>query len=570
MIAASVPASYRTRAPYRVWTSFVASTAYGMRQAEICGCSTCIQCSDPERHPVAMTEDFRTAPGTDTPVHRYGLRSDVVVTACGDDAELAHPWGRQRIRDLGVGTVRRMVELAQTQLVLDPRAAEDVRLLQLLQRLPHLATTTLVGGRGMALVTAVPVARTAGLPAGPPWRGGVALAVLSRFAYLRRLPDNGDGVCVLECPLADFRITLHQPAAAAFIAALATPRPPVEAARLAAISPLVGEALALLLQETGFLDNNTAQVDNLDAWDFHDLLFHSRSRLRLHDYPRSCDLQPHRNLPEPGLPRRYQHVEEAAGIDLPVPDWTTVLGPDPKFSQVLEGRRSVRAYSDTPITIQQLGELLYRSARVRKLIPKNPQAANGYAIVHRPYPGGGAVGEIEVHAAVARCDGLDPGVYHYDAAAHRLHSRPSHPDREAAFREVMAGARRATGTATDLQVLLLMTSRLGRLSWKYDQIAYALTLKHVGVLYQTLYLTATAMGLAPCALGSGSIDAAAEALGLDWVSEPVVGEFLIGSRPVDGSPAASGFTDVVPLARAAGQQPGSDGSLSWSSTVTGS
>ena len=60
-------------------------------------------------------------------------------------------------------------------------------------------------------------------------------------------------------------------------------------------------------------------------------------------------------------------------------------------------------------------------------------------------------------------------------------------------------------------------------------MAYATTLKNVGVLYQTMYLVATAMGLAPCALGCGDSDAFARAAGADYYAEPSVGEFLLGS-----------------------------------------
>jgi SagB-type dehydrogenase family enzyme len=62
-------------------------------------------------------------------------------------------------------------------------------------------------------------------------------------------------------------------------------------------------------------------------------------------------------------------------------------------------------------------------------------------------------------------------------------------------------------------------------------MAYALVLKHVGVLCQTMYLVATAMGLAPCALGTGDSDLFAYATGLDYVAESSVGEFALGSRP---------------------------------------
>jgi hypothetical protein len=56
--------------------------------------------------------------------------------------------------------------------------------------------------------------------------------------------------------------------------------------------------------------------------------------------------------------------------------------------------------------------------------------------------------------------------------------------------------------AEPMQVLIVLTARVGdRL--KYQSIAYALVLKHVGVVLQTMYLSATAMRLAPRAVGTG-------------------------------------------------------------------
>jgi SagB-type dehydrogenase family enzyme len=77
--------------------------------------------------------------------------------------------------------------------------------------------------------------------------------------------------------------------------------------------------------------------------------------------------------------------------------------------------------------------------------------------------------------------------------------------------------------------------------WKYQSMAYALTLKHVGVLYQVMYCVATAMGLAACALGGGDSDAFAEATGLDYLAETSVGEFILGSRPVNGKRTDDGL-----------------------------
>jgi hypothetical protein len=45
-----------------------------------------------------------------------------------------------------------------------------------------------------------------------------------------------------------------------------------------------------------------------------------------------------------------------------------------------------------------------------------------------------------------------------------------------------------------------------------------------------MYLVATAMNLAPCAIGAGNSDLFAAAVGTDYYAETSVGEFILGSR----------------------------------------
>ena len=146
----------------------------------------------------------------------------------------------------------------------------------------------------------------------------------------------------------------------------------------------------------------------------------------------------------------------------------------------------------------------------------------------RPYPGGGALYELEVYAVVHACAGLAPGLYHYEPCGHRLEVLAA-PSAEVAA--LLADASQATGIPAErLQVLLVLAARFPRVMWKYSSMAYAAILKHVGVLYQTMYLVATAMGLAPCGVGAGDSDCFARAAGLDYYAETSVGEFLLGSR----------------------------------------
>jgi SagB-type dehydrogenase family enzyme len=138
-----------------------------------------------------------------------------------------------------------------------------------------------------------------------------------------------------------------------------------------------------------------------------------------------------------------------------------------------------------------------------------------------------------------------PGIYCYDPVGHRLVLvNEAVADREA----LLSVAARATGIqpgpgAGGPDVLVTMTARFQRVSWKYGAIAYATTLRHTGVVYQTMYLVATAMGLAACGLGNGDADLSAKVFGLDYLVESSVGEFLLGSRrsgdAMGGSPPAS-------------------------------
>lgn len=69
------------------------------------------------------------------------------------------------------------------------------------------------------------------------------------------------------------------------------------------------------------------------------------------------------------------------------------------------------------------------------------------------------------------------------------------------------------------------------MSWKYQGMAYAAILKHVGVMYQQLYLVTTALGLAPCAIGAGNSDRFAAAARTHYYEETSVGEFVVSGTP---------------------------------------
>jgi SagB-type dehydrogenase family enzyme len=354
--------------------------------------------------------------------------------------------------------------------------------------------------------------------------------VLSRFAYLRREGPEA----VLESPLAHARIILNDCRAAALVGALAAPAAAGDLAEKVGglgVDAVAG-VLALLLR-AGMLGEAGAedQVPALQPWEFHDLLFHARTRRGRFDAPyggtyRLAD----RLAPPPALkPAMAGPVHE-----LVRPDLDRLERDDPPLAWVQAQRRSIREFDAArPITDRQLGEFLFRVGRVtgyREAEVSTPRGPVRQAFASRPYPAGGGLYEQELYAAVQACNGLAPGLYHYDPAGHRLIRLCGRTPEVAGL---LRDAAESTGTPEDtLQVLLILAARFPRLAWKYESIAYALTLKHVGVLFQTMYLAATAMGLAPCAIGGGDADLFARAAGTDYYAEASVGEFLLGNpRP---------------------------------------
>jgi SagB-type dehydrogenase family enzyme len=334
--------------------------------------------------------------------------------------------------------------------------------------------------------------------------------VLSRFAHVRL----DEGALVVESPRAAVRVTLHEPDAAARVFAL---REPADAA-----DPVVG-----LLARAGMaVAPGSEDGRELAQWSFADLLFHARSRVgrNLGGYGGSFRLE---GRFEP-LPARRPPFEPA--VELAKPDLDAL--DEPSFQEVLDARSSIRVHDDErPLTAAQLGAFLYRVARVRGVWHDGHEE-----VVSRPFPAGGSLHELELYPLVNRVEGLEPGLYHYDGHAHALGLvAPVGPPTKL----LLEYARRTGVMEEPPQVAILLAARFGRMMWKYESMPYAAILKHVGVAYQTMYLVATAMGLASCALGGGNSDAFATAAGTSFYEESTVGEFLLGTRPATTSPAST-------------------------------
>ncbi|AUG78885.1 SagB-type dehydrogenase domain-containing protein [Kitasatospora sp. MMS16-BH015] len=468
----------------------------------------------------------------------WSLREDTLLEQLDDGAVMLRShWGDLHLPQPGTvltEALRRM-SLGPVQLENVPGTGElrsRLGLLAALQRLGGLVVRSIGAPDGEEpLLSVVPTALGARLDPVPVPAG--LLLRLSRFAALR---STGRG-SLLESPLSPFRAVFTRPEVGWLIASLGGPVTLERAAERLPIARATADALIAHLIATGMVEvaEQPARAHQarfpedrdpaLLPWSHHDLRFHWSSRPGLHDQPfgATYPLRGRQDRLPPLKP-----VPPGTRIPLPRPD-PEKPGWEASLAEVLDQRRSVRRHGPRPVTLQQLGELLHRALRVRGT--GSPAPSDDHPGTNsRPYPSGGACAELEFYLTVGRCADLDPGVYYYDPLGHALVRLASGtPPAATLLREAQSGA----GMTAPPDLLLTMTARFARVSWKYSGLSYALTLKHVGVVQQTLYLLTTGMGLAGCALGTGDTSLSAEAFGLDWRVESAVGEFILGSLPED-------------------------------------
>lgn len=283
---------------------------------------------------------------------------------------------------------------------------------------------------------------------------------------------------------------------------------------------------AIIVEADGDRSSEEWENPTLAAWSFHDMFFHTRSRLGRHAEPYG-GTYPFKDqfelLPAIKPPMSKERVA------LFIPDFDAIIQADRSFTQVMEERASLREKGSSALTFEQLGEFLYRSARVKKHLVDD-------GVSFRPSPSGGAIHSLEIYPLIDNCEGVDPGLYHYNPFEHALYKVTKPIDSTNALAD-LAGV---TGVINGRpQVLLIFASRFQRVQLKYQSVTYGVILKDVGALYQTMYLVATAMGLAPSALGGGHADLFTQATGLDYFAESSVGEFILNTRsnkdkPVQG------------------------------------
>jgi SagB-type dehydrogenase family enzyme len=211
------------------------------------------------------------------------------------------------------------------------------------------------------------------------------------------------------------------------------------------------------------------------------------------------------SLDEDAHPLRFRTYPGAKRTPLPGRDFEI----DAPLGALLQRRRSVRDFARKPLPLALLGRLLHASYGVKG------ERDIGEMTYTRSAPSAGGLYPLEIYVATQMVEGLEDGIFHYDARAHELELlRPglAHPalTHLALDQEMVDGA----------NVVVIITAIPARTMWKYGQRGYRYVWLDAGHLGENLYLVATALGLGPVGVGGFFDRDLATLIGLPAGEEP--------------------------------------------------
>jgi SagB-type dehydrogenase family enzyme len=168
-------------------------------------------------------------------------------------------------------------------------------------------------------------------------------------------------------------------------------------------------------------------------------------------------------------------------IALPEPERQGGLG----LHAALQARRSVREYSQEPLTLEEVAQLLWAAQGVND--------ASGY----RTAPSAGALYPLELYLVLGDATGLRAGVYHYDPQEHALT-----PLIAGDVRPELAGASLGQSCVAEGAATLVFAAEYARTTGRYGQRGEQYVHMEVGHAAQNVYLQAASLGLGTVVVGA--------------------------------------------------------------------
>ncbi|HMN62473.1 MAG TPA: SagB/ThcOx family dehydrogenase [Anaerolinea sp.] len=232
-------------------------------------------------------------------------------------------------------------------------------------------------------------------------------------------------------------------------------------------------------------------------------------------YPQLSPTPQGQGVPQP--PLELAVPEGSPIIPLPAPDGLRI--PPADLRAVIEQRRSLRRYAETPLSLEELSYLLWLTQGVKRVSPRPATL--------RTVPSAGARHAFETFLLVNRVDGLRPGLYRFIATRHALLALPAAEDITEQIMEATHGQESVGQSA----VTFLWAAVTERMSWRYVERSMRYLFLDAGHVCQNLYLAAESIGCGVCAIAAYEDADMNALLGLDGVDQFVIYIGTVGKKP---------------------------------------
>jgi putative peptide maturation dehydrogenase len=290
-----------------------------------------------------------------------------------------------------------------------------------------------------------------------------------------------------------------------------------------------------------------------ESWNLEAALYHFLSRWRGIDLRELAGQDASANLLPPteevvrafldrfGPPPPAFHSVPGAGEAHELP----LVERDGGLYEVLLRRRTTRSFDrDAPLGFEELAVVLRYVFGYHGYVPLFGEVTT----LKRTSPSAGGFHPVEAYPLVVNVEGLEPGLYHYDAARHSL--EPMTPLASDDARALATSFVCGQSYFGDAHVVVALTARFERAFWKYRNHPKALTalLMDAAHLSQTLYLVATELGLGAFVTAAVNNVDVEERLGLDGYRDGVLAVCGFGKPASAPSPFDPDFLPFVPRA----------------------
>jgi SagB-type dehydrogenase family enzyme len=204
--------------------------------------------------------------------------------------------------------------------------------------------------------------------------------------------------------------------------------------------------------------------------------------------------------------------------------------PDELFPELVQRRRSCRAFARRPITLAQLSALLFSALGETERLNAGGEDDHPVIVSLRSIPSGGALHPTRIFAVVLHPGDLDQGIYHYDAPRHSLEFvKPLlGPEIQTLFAAFPIHP--AVVNLAETSAIFFITTKFWRARAKYGPRGYRYCLQEAGSACQNLSLTSVALGLGHIVLGGFYDDEVHACLEIDGVDHAVITAIAVGMQ----------------------------------------